>query len=144
MLICQSLTQGGGVLNPDPISSELVTIRLRRGGEIVSIGKFARSLLGACGNGSYNRGIEVGWDVCEGSVDFVQKIRLNPAGSSIAVVRELPFSLCKLIFVVSIWWVECSGLDNTKRSNLSFCSYKILTFPSSSLNRDCWIAGAFL
>ncbi|XP_042018717.1 uncharacterized protein LOC121766523 [Salvia splendens] len=49
--------------------------------------KSARSLLGACGNGGDNRGIEVGWEVCEGSADFVQKIRLNPAGSSIAVVR---------------------------------------------------------
>ncbi|XP_057794443.1 uncharacterized protein LOC131010799 [Salvia miltiorrhiza] len=48
----------------------------------------ARSLLGACATGDHggDRGVEVGWEVCEGSADFMQKIRLNPdvksAGSS--------------------------------------------------------------
>ncbi|XP_047976189.1 uncharacterized protein LOC125218548 [Salvia hispanica] len=50
---------------------------------VVKSSPSVKSLLGACGNG----GVEVGWEVCEGSADFVQKIRLNPAGSSIAVVR---------------------------------------------------------
>ncbi|KAL1540388.1 hypothetical protein AAHA92_24747 [Salvia divinorum] len=49
-----------------------------------------KSLLGACGAGdsSGDRGVEIGWEVCEGSADFMQKIRLNPgAGSSIEVIR---------------------------------------------------------
>ncbi|KAL7117015.1 hypothetical protein ACP275_03G044400 [Erythranthe tilingii] len=54
----------------------------------------ARSLLGSCGGGdraggvetnNNNNNIEIGWEVCEGSADFMQKIRLNaPNGGSTA------------------------------------------------------------
>ncbi|KAL0368982.1 UNVERIFIED_CONTAM: hypothetical protein Scaly_1117100 [Sesamum calycinum] len=44
--------------------------------------KSARSLVGVCagGGGHHGNGINVGigWDVCEGSADYMQKIRLNP------------------------------------------------------------------
>ncbi|XP_047953664.1 uncharacterized protein LOC125199804 [Salvia hispanica] len=48
-----------------------------------------KSLLGACaaagdGDGG-DRGVEIGWEVCEGSADFMQKIRLN--SSAVEVVR---------------------------------------------------------
>ncbi|XP_042013984.1 uncharacterized protein LOC121762234 [Salvia splendens] len=47
-----------------------------------------KSLLGACAaaaDGGEDRGVEIGWEVCEGSADFMQKIRLNP--SAVEVVR---------------------------------------------------------
>ncbi|KAL2242103.1 uncharacterized protein LOC105159281 [Sesamum indicum] len=44
--------------------------------------KSARSLVGVCAGGSalHGNGINVGigWEVCEGSADYMQKIRLNP------------------------------------------------------------------
>ncbi|KAK4390542.1 hypothetical protein Sango_2117500 [Sesamum angolense] len=40
--------------------------------------KSARSLLGVCGDPGNEPNMEVGWEVCEGSADFMQKIRLNP------------------------------------------------------------------
>ncbi|KAH6782235.1 SPla/RYanodine receptor domain-containing protein [Perilla frutescens var. frutescens] len=60
--------------------------------------KSARSLLGACAAGDdHESGVEIGWEVCEGSADFMQKIRLNPnvkkgvvsssTGSAAAAIR---------------------------------------------------------
>ncbi|KAL8523167.1 hypothetical protein ACS0TY_013218 [Phlomoides rotata] len=54
-----------------------------------------RSVLGACGAGDpgNDKIAEIGWEVCEGSADFLQKIRLNPnmmkmmAGSAASVIR---------------------------------------------------------
>ncbi|PIN09889.1 hypothetical protein CDL12_17531 [Handroanthus impetiginosus] len=41
--------------------------------------KSASLLLGACGSGDTNEpNVEIGWEVSEGSADFMQKIRLNP------------------------------------------------------------------
>ncbi|XP_042016024.1 uncharacterized protein LOC121763998 [Salvia splendens] len=46
-----------------------------------------KSLLGACGAGDSggDRGVEIGWEVCEGSADFMQKIGLN--SSAVEVIR---------------------------------------------------------
>ncbi|CAI9777752.1 unnamed protein product [Fraxinus pennsylvanica] len=42
--------------------------------------KSAKSLLGVCATGDHENEIpvEIGWEICEGSADFMQKIRLNP------------------------------------------------------------------
>ncbi|KAI3460204.1 hypothetical protein Pfo_016867 [Paulownia fortunei] len=42
--------------------------------------KSARSLLGVCAASDHGNGInvEIGWEVCEGGADYMQKIRLNP------------------------------------------------------------------
>lgn len=41
--------------------------------------KSTRSLLGVCvvGDPENDKNVEIGWEVCEGSADFLQKIRLN-------------------------------------------------------------------
>lgn len=65
--------------------------------------KSARSLLGACVAGDHGdqNGVEIGWEVCEGSADFMQKIRLNPnvkkvvasSGSSMAAAAVIRTAL---------------------------------------------------
>ncbi|CAA2963681.1 uncharacterized protein LOC111397256 [Olea europaea subsp. europaea] len=42
--------------------------------------KSAKSLLGVCATGDHGNeiAVEIGWEICEGSADFMQKIRLNP------------------------------------------------------------------
>ncbi|KAL2527831.1 uncharacterized protein Fot_20432 [Forsythia ovata] len=42
--------------------------------------KSAKSLLGVCATGDNGNeiAVEIGWEICEGSADFMQKIRLNP------------------------------------------------------------------
>lgn len=65
--------------------------------------KSARSLLGACAVGDHGdqNGIDIGWEVCEGSADFMQKIRLNPnvkkvvasSGSSMAAAAVIRTAL---------------------------------------------------
>ncbi|CAK9135349.1 unnamed protein product [Ilex paraguariensis] len=60
----------------------------------------ARSLLGVCAAGEHGRGmeVEISWEVCQGSADFMQKIRLNsglnninsinsPIGSAQSVIK---------------------------------------------------------
>ncbi|KAK2992830.1 hypothetical protein RJ640_001178 [Escallonia rubra] len=37
----------------------------------------ARSLFGACAVGDQGKDVEISWEVCQGSADFMQKIRLN-------------------------------------------------------------------
>lgn len=57
---------------------------------VVTSSPSVKSLLGACAAGDHggDRSVEIGWEVCEESADFMQKIRLNPASStSIAVIR---------------------------------------------------------
>ncbi|KAF5740659.1 hypothetical protein HS088_TW11G00736 [Tripterygium wilfordii] len=51
-------------------------------GHYVSSPSARSSLLGFCAAGDYNREAEaeISWEVCQGSADFMQKIRLNPGG----------------------------------------------------------------
>ncbi|KAI3465324.1 hypothetical protein Pfo_021987 [Paulownia fortunei] len=65
--------------------------------------KSARALLGVCaaGDPGNQTNVEIGWEVCEGSADFMQKIRLNPslkkiitsAGSSMGAVSVIRAAL---------------------------------------------------
>ncbi|GFQ00765.1 protein ssh4 [Phtheirospermum japonicum] len=40
--------------------------------------KSAKALFGACATGNEKTNLEISWEVCQGSADFMQKIRLNP------------------------------------------------------------------
>ncbi|XP_051124420.1 uncharacterized protein LOC127246854 [Andrographis paniculata] len=93
--------------------------------------KSARLLLGACADSGGEPSLEIGWEVSEGSADFLQKIRLNPnskkIGATMSVIRAaLPLPGPNLgnnsfpqeaYFEVTI--LSCNGMNSAGADPLS-------------------------